>query len=173
MTRDRLLKTNLFDHLAGATPAFIKSLTVEECTSLVNIYARGFVGLSRMDDAKQAPLAREALDDLHQSASQLTATSPNYGFSRWASLQAAEKLLKSFITLKQQMPRKTHNLVDLAATAVSLGLPAPSSSGTFNVMQRCAIPPAVLESRKHCRHTMLLSRWPPRLHRFCRLSLVG
>ena len=26
------------------------------------------------------------------------------------------------------MPRKTHNLVDLAATAVSLGLPAPSSS---------------------------------------------
>jgi len=128
MTRDRLLKTNLFDHLAGATPAFIKSLTVEECTRLVNIYARGFVGLSRMDDAKQAPLAREALDDLHQSASQLTATSPNYGFSRWASLQAAEKLLKSFITLKQQMPRKTHNLVDLAATAVSLGLPAPSSS---------------------------------------------
>ena len=124
--RGTMLKANLFDQLAGVTPDFLKSLTVEECSNLLDLYARGFTGLSRMDDAKEAPLAKEALDDLHQSASQLTASSPNYGFSRWSSLQATEKLLKSFITLKGQMPRKTHSLTDLAATAVSLGLPTPA-----------------------------------------------
>ena len=128
MSKNAPIRTNLFDRLAGATPDFLKSLTAEECRSLLDVYARGLVGLSRMDDAKNAPLAKEALDDLHQSASQLTASSPNYGFSRWASLQAAEKLMKSFIMLKGHSPRKIHDLADLAATAVSVGLPAPSPS---------------------------------------------
>jgi hypothetical protein len=122
------LRGNLLDHLAGGTPDFVSSLTVEECNNLIDVYARGFVGLSRMHDAEKAPFAKEALDDLHQSAAQLTAYSPNYGFSRWASLQATEKLLKSFITVCGQTPRKSHNLADLASTATSLGLPSPSSS---------------------------------------------
>ena len=122
------LRGNLLDHLAGVTPDFVSSLTVAECKNLIDVYARGFVGLSRMHDAEKAPYAKEALDDLHQSAAQLTAYSPNYGFSRWASLQATEKLLKSFIAVCKQTPRKSHNLADLASTATSLGLPSPSSS---------------------------------------------
>src|SRR5207249_9773747 len=68
------IKTNLFDDLVGVTPDFIKSITVEECRSLLDVYMRGFTGLSRMLDAKEAPLGKEAFDDLHISASQLTAS---------------------------------------------------------------------------------------------------
>jgi HEPN domain-containing protein len=121
----RPLKSNLFDNLAGVTNEFVKSLTVQNCENLLDVYARGFIGLTRMDDAKDAPYCKIALDDLHQSASHLISHNPSYGLSRWASLQSAEKLLKSFIKLHGGKFLKTHNLTELASSAVLLGLPAP------------------------------------------------
>ena len=79
-----------------------------------------------MQDAHGSPFSKETLDDLLQSAAHLTAHNPNYGFSRWASLQATEKLVKSFIAGKGQTPNKTHDLGILVTSAVSLGMPAPS-----------------------------------------------
>src|SRR5438034_1049995 len=35
------IKANLFDDLVGVTPDFIKSITVEECRSLLDVYMRG------------------------------------------------------------------------------------------------------------------------------------
>jgi len=119
-------KSNLLDHLKGLTGEFIKSLTPDECNELLDVYVRGVLGFSRMQNAYGSPFSKEALDDLSQSAAHLTAHNPNYGFSRWASLQAAEKLVKSYIVGKGQMLKKTHNLGTLVTTAVSLGMPAPS-----------------------------------------------
>jgi len=119
-------KSNLLDHLQGLTREFIKSLTPDECNELLDAYVRGVLGFSRMQDAYGSPFSKEALDDLHQSAAHLTAHNPNYGFSRWASLQATEKLVKSFIVGKRQTPKKTHDLGKLVTSAVSLGMPAPS-----------------------------------------------
>lgn len=126
------VKTNLFENLQGLTSDFIKSLTDDECQGLLEAYSRGVLGFSRMGDVQGtpalqgAPYSKEALDDLHQSAAQLVGHRPNYGFSRWASLQATEKLLKSFITQKGQTFKKTHDLTSIATIAVSAGLPAPS-----------------------------------------------
>jgi HEPN domain-containing protein len=116
--------------LEGVTAEFIKSLTDKECERLLEAYSRGVLGFSRMGDVQGTPhiegalYCREAMDDLRQSASQLTTHSPNYGFSRWASLQATEKVLKSFIAQQGKKFKKTHDLVELAAIAVSAGLPA-------------------------------------------------
>jgi hypothetical protein len=119
-------KLNLLDHLKGLTGEFIKSLTTNECNELLDAYVRGVLGFSRMQDAYGSPFSKEALDDLSQSAAQLTVPNSNYGFSRWASLQAAEKLVKSYIVGKKQTPKKTHNLGILVTSAVSLGMPVPS-----------------------------------------------
>jgi hypothetical protein len=116
------VKTNLFDCLEGVTPDFINSLTESECESLQEAYSRGVLGYSRMDDCQGAPYSKEALDDLHQSAIQLTDRNPNYGFSRWSSLQAVEKVLKSFIEHQGQRFGWTHDLTELAAVAVAAGL---------------------------------------------------
>jgi hypothetical protein len=119
-------KSNLLDHLQGLTREFIKSLTPDDCSGLLDAYVRGVLGFSRMQDAHGSPFSKEALDDLHQSAAHLTAHNPNYGFSRWASLQAAEKLVKGYIVGQGQTPKKTHNLGMLVTSAVSVGMPAPS-----------------------------------------------
>jgi hypothetical protein len=119
-------KSNLLDHLQGLTPEFIKSLTPDECNEFLDAYVRGILGFSRMQDAQGSPFSKESLDDLHQSAAHMTAHNPNYGFSRWASLQATEKLVKSYIVGKGQTPKKTHDLGMLITSAVSLGMPAPS-----------------------------------------------
>lgn len=116
------VKRNLFDYLQGVTPDFIKPLTDEECMGLLEVYRRGILGYSRMGDCQGAPYSKEALDDLHQSARQLTDHNPNYGFSRWASLQGVEKVLKSFIEQRGKTFKKNHDLGELAGVAVSAGL---------------------------------------------------
>lgn len=49
---------------------------------------------------------------------------PNYGQSNWASLQAAEKVIKSYILEKGEGHGRIHKLDELSACAASLGLPA-------------------------------------------------
>jgi hypothetical protein len=121
------VKTNLLDYLPGVTPDFINSLTDTECMKLLEAYSRGVVAYSRMDDCQGAPYSKEALDDLHQSAGQLTDHNPNYGFSRWASLQAVEKVLKSFIEQRGKTFKKNHDLTELADIAVTAGLFRPDA----------------------------------------------
>jgi hypothetical protein len=126
-------KSNLLNYLQGLTREFIKLLTPDECNDLLDAYVRGVLGFSRMQDAHGSPLSKETLDDLHQSAAHLTAHNPNYGFSRWASLQATEKLVKSFIVGRRQTPNKTHDLGILVTSAVSLGMPAPSPANVQEI----------------------------------------
>ena len=45
------IKSNLFNSVKGLTAIFIKSLTADECNNLLDAYARGFLGFSRMKDA--------------------------------------------------------------------------------------------------------------------------
>jgi HEPN domain-containing protein len=123
-------RSNLFEKIDGLTPEFIKDLTSEECNRMLEAYARGFLSFSRMKDIQAtpdrpgAPLSKEALDDLNQSATHLTASKPNYGFSRWSSLQAAEKTLKSYAVQNDGKLLKTHDLTKLEKEAVNVGLAA-------------------------------------------------
>jgi len=124
-------RSNLFEHVDGLTPEFIRTLTSEECNRMLEAYARAFVGFSRMKDIQAtpdrpgAPLCKEALDDLNQSATHLTASKPNYGFSRWSSLQAAEKILKSYAVQNGGKLLRTHNLSKLEKEAVNAGVASP------------------------------------------------
>jgi len=77
-----------------------------------------------MQDVQGAPFIREALDDLLESAAHLSSQKPNYGFSRWSSLQAAEKTLKSYIVQNGGNLQKIHKLAELETAASAVGLPA-------------------------------------------------
>jgi hypothetical protein len=115
--------SRLFEQIDGLTPEFIKSMTSDECNNILDTYARGFLGLSRMLDVEGAPYSKEAYDDLLQSAAHLVSKNPNYGFSRWSSLQAAEKTLKSFTVQSGGKLELIHKLADLEKQAVAVGLP--------------------------------------------------
>jgi hypothetical protein len=116
-------KARLFEQIDGLTPEFIRSFTTAECNNTLDAYARGFLGLSRMLDVEGAPFSKEALDDLLQSASHLVSRNPNFGFSRWSSLQAAEKVLKSYIVQNGGALEKIHKLAGLEKAASAIGLP--------------------------------------------------
>jgi hypothetical protein len=71
-----------------------------------------------------APYIKEAMDDLLQSSESVLLRGPNYGQSNWASLQATEKVIKSYILEKGGIPAKIHKLSELIEHASQLGLPA-------------------------------------------------
>ena len=68
-------------------------------------------------------LVPEARGNLTNAVELLFSTPPQYGLSKWESLQAAEKVLKAFISAKGAKFKFTHILEDLALRAELLGLP--------------------------------------------------
>lgn len=68
-------------------------------------------------------LASGAVTDFETSARFAVGNAHGYGQSLWASLQAAEKILKFFIASKGDHFPQTHDLTKLANQAYTLGLP--------------------------------------------------
>jgi hypothetical protein len=70
-----------------------------------------------------APYMKEAVHDLKTSANSLLDATPNYGQSKWSSLQAVEKVLKSCILQRGGKPPRVHRLSELAEIALNAGVP--------------------------------------------------
>lgn len=119
------------NQVQGLTTEMAKRLLPDECAAIVKAYGRMFLAFSRLQFAlgkryqgTDAPFIQEATHDLLVSTDSLLATPPNYGGSNWASLQAVEKIIKSCIRQVNVIPKKSHDLAGLAATAVANGAPA-------------------------------------------------
>jgi hypothetical protein len=73
--------------------------------------------------AQHFSLVPEARGNIANAVDLLFSTPPQFGFSKWESLQATEKVLKAFILAKGAKFKFTHILEDLALPAELLGLP--------------------------------------------------
>jgi hypothetical protein len=122
---------NLLDCIESLTPDLAGRFSVAESANVLSAYWRAFTALSAMQTAGGAPhlkigapYVNEALDDLTTSVASLFNRNPNYGHSNWASLQAAEKIIKSYILEKGGNHKNSHRLAkDLLPDAYALGLP--------------------------------------------------
>ncbi len=122
-TRDNPPTLNVLDFVEGLTQDYANSLTDEELEGLFNQFVFGFTAFMRISEiANSDALKSQAYADLNASTNHLFTTPPNYGLSKWASLQAAEKFIKAFITSRGGSPPRHHRLRDLARLAESLGL---------------------------------------------------
>ena len=63
------------------------------------------------------------ISELKTAIDKILDRNPEYGLSRWASLQAAEKAIKEFIRYKGGKVERIHNLNRLIQTTKPLGLP--------------------------------------------------
>jgi hypothetical protein len=123
---------NLLDgDVEGLTPELARRLSAAECGSILTRYYRVFCAFAAMEGAlaarvggHDAPYMKEGINDLLEASECMLRRTPNYGQSNWASLQAAEKVLKSYILEKGGSHGKVHNLDELSACASGLGLPA-------------------------------------------------
>ena len=119
---------NILDRVQDLTPHLARQLSIDECNRILDVYGRLFLAFSRMQAVADATYIKEAIDDLNVSAESLIGRSPNYGQSNWASLQAVEKLIKSYILQQGATHANIHELAKLFAHAHSLGLPQVDST---------------------------------------------
>jgi len=117
---------NLFEHhIDGMTPDHARRLTMQECNGLTVAHSRMANAFTALETAHTGsnPHVVEIMDDLKASAFHLFHEPPNYGFSRWSSLQATEKIIKSYIVCEGGAPDRHHILSKLCQAANGLGLP--------------------------------------------------
>jgi hypothetical protein len=127
---ERTVINLLDDNIEGLTREMARRLSPAECAVILTRYDRIFLTFSALEGAlaarhggDDAPYMKEAFDDLREAAECVLLRTPNYGQSNWASLQVAEKVLKSYILEKGGVHGKVHRLDELCDCAYKLGLP--------------------------------------------------
>ena len=131
-TEHGMLKVrNVLDaDIQGLTAELAVRLPLSECDEIRTAYGRMFLAFSKLEAALgsryglgAAPYIEEAVHDLRVSVESLLTSPPNYGQSKWESLQAVEKVVKSCILEKGGKPKNIHKLAELFADAELLGVP--------------------------------------------------
>ena len=123
-TGGRPVTVNILDSIEGLTKHYAESLRDEELRELANRYVMALHAVELIKVASQHfSLVPEARGNMTNAVELLFSTPPQYGLSKWESLQAAEKVLKAFISAKGAKFKFTHILEDLALPAELLGLP--------------------------------------------------
>jgi HEPN domain len=113
---------NVLRQFENLTQDYALSLGPDEQNALLETYVEAEMALAHICDATTETYIHEARGDLTASVDQLVMQPPQFGASKWSSLQGVEKFLKSFIVQKGSAHKSTHDLVALANQAEHLGL---------------------------------------------------
>lgn len=116
---------NMVDMIEDMTPDLACSLTAEEVIKIGIAFTTGMAAYSALDVIRDVEYVREAVGDFDAAVAHLVEHRPQPGLSKWASLQAVEKLVKAYISKKGETVRRTHSLEGLYGQAARLGLPVP------------------------------------------------
>lgn len=112
--------------IEGFTSDLSKSLSKEEMKAIAGFIIFALQTTERLVRVQHERYLPEARADLEMAVSNLFLTHPNYGQSKWASLQFTEKLFKCFLTVKEvsfvRKGRKGHDLAELAKLSANNGL---------------------------------------------------
>jgi hypothetical protein len=102
----------------GMTQPLFAELPENDTAEMVNHFPWFMERFNTMDK-----LPTNVRAELDAAVLHLISQQPNYGLSKWASLQFAEKTLKHFIKTRKQTPPNSHSLSKLLNAAENLGLP--------------------------------------------------
>jgi hypothetical protein len=115
----------MVDLVEDLTADFARSLTAEEVIKIGAAFVIGMGAYSALRVINDVDYVREAVGDFDAAVFHLVDHQPQPGLSKWASLQAIEKLTKAYIAQKGGTVRFIHSLQRLTDQAITLGLPAP------------------------------------------------
>lgn len=107
---------NIIDYIKTMPMGIRQILTSEELLYIRDIFILGlnlFTGLKEIQKQQNLSLIKEANIDYSTSVHHLQAPHPNFGQSKWSSLQATEKMYKAYIGYKGHSFERVHNLFKL------------------------------------------------------------
>lgn len=110
---------NVLDFIEGLTTVVSASLSQEALTSIMKLFCVALESFAFIGRAPSSELINAAQADLESASQSILAA--HYGLSRWASLQATEKLYKAYISSMGKPLLKTHDLIKLNASSRTLG----------------------------------------------------
>jgi HEPN domain-containing protein len=123
---DPLPIINVLNCIDGLTESYALTLSLDEQRNLFYTFQFAHEMTKAIDKPSAVPFINEAKGDIQASIAHLFEELPQYGLSKWASLQAVEKFIKAYIHKSRMKPPFTHDLQKLANLAASHGLPAIS-----------------------------------------------
>lgn len=105
---------NVANQIENITPMQAQSLNITDINTLLDtfeVYHKLFYDFKFHPIYSKLEFKNEILQDLRKSTNSITSIEPNFGYSKWESLQFTEKLIKSFISYKGDKFPKSHNLI--------------------------------------------------------------
>jgi len=120
----QLLSFNIFRFVESITANIIKDIPHDEKLKAYAIFNHA-VELYNLFDRKylKSDLITSAKADFEKSIDYLIGNNKSTGLSKWSSLQATEKVLKSALNYKKVKFHKTHNLFELFEQLYLIGFP--------------------------------------------------
>lgn len=125
---------NVLKSIRDLPDGLAKSLTEAEREEVLSGFLLGRRVHAALDRLKRGQgLVEMARGDLHAAVTHLSEKWVKAGQSKWASLQAAEKILKAYIEEADGTYKFSHKLSDLTTQAEHLGLPRVDTGWTQDI----------------------------------------
>jgi hypothetical protein len=103
-------------------------LTDMERQEILQFFMKAHEALQSLERICSKPYVNEAIADLNSAVTFILQRPPQYGQSKWSSLQLVEKLLKSFLKMNKASIPKHHELRRILKSAQNYGLVAPDAA---------------------------------------------
>jgi hypothetical protein len=122
VSRGKPIVANILNNIEKFSAGLAAMLSLTERKQILVFFLASMETHGRLEKVLDKPYVKEAKADLESSVSRIFSCPPQYGLSKWASLQFIEKLLKSFLELKNTPIPKHHDLTKIAQEAEKVGL---------------------------------------------------
>lgn len=120
----QLFSFNIFNFIENITAGIVNDMPIEEKNKAYAIFNHAVELYNLFDrDYLKSELIKSAKADFEKSIDYLMGNNKSTGLSKWSSLQATEKVLKSALDYKKIKFKKTHNLIELFEQLYSVGFP--------------------------------------------------
>ncbi len=113
---------NVLQLIQNLTPAKAATLSDEALRKIWDSFLIGMAATNILESNRQHALMDIARGDIRTAVDKIFDRGNRYGDSKWASLQASEKILKATIALEGAQFKHTHKLSDLCVQLEELGL---------------------------------------------------
>lgn len=119
---EKIPEANILWDVVDITPEIASSLNEKDKLALLQDYMFGLNAVQSLRRCKNAPYMDQAKNDYDAAVHNIFNKYPNYNNSKWASLQFAEKTMKSKLKLSCVEFKRDHILSDLAKKLEDIGI---------------------------------------------------